>query len=102
MHEGEAGVRKAVFTVSLSKASTTTVKVNFAAVNGTATTPGDYALTAGTLTFAPNVTSMTIAVNINPDNATEGNETFSVNLSAPTGGAVISDGSGLGTIVNDD
>ena len=53
MAEGTGGVATAVFTVTLSAATTQTVTVAYATVNGTAIAPGDYASTAGTLTFAP-------------------------------------------------
>jgi chitinase len=43
----------------------------------------------------------TINVTVNGDATLEGNETFQVQLSAPVG-ATIADGTGLGTIVNDD
>ena len=101
VHEGDSGARSAVFTVSLSKASTATVKVNYATANATATKAGDYTRAAGTLSIAAGATSAVVKVAINPDNATEGNETFAVNLSAPSG-ATISDASGLGTIIDDD
>jgi hypothetical protein len=56
---------------------------------------------SGTLTFITDDTEETIAVQVNGDWSYEANETFSVNLSSPTF-AAISDGSGLGTILNDD
>ena len=101
VHEGDGGTRTAVFTVRMSKSSTSTVTVSFATANGSATQPGDYTAKSGTLSFAPGVTSMTVKVPVNPDNATEPNETFNVNLSGASG-ATITDAAGLGTIVNDD
>ena len=101
VHEGDAGPRTAVFTVSLSKASTSYVKVSFATANGTATKALDYTRTLGTLTFAPGATSMTVAVPIAPDDLAEGDEAFTVNLSAASG-ATITDASGIGTILDDD
>jgi hypothetical protein len=100
--EGNAGMTSAVFTVTLSQASTTPVTVDFATADGTATAPGDYAATSGTLTFAPGETTKTIAVSVNGDTLVEPDETFFVNLSNPTGGATIDDAQGEGTIVNDD
>jgi subtilisin-like proprotein convertase family protein len=61
----------------------------------------DYMSTAGTLTIPAGATSGNINVAINGDILVEAAETFTVNLSAPSG-ATIADGLGLGTITNDD
>ena len=91
------------FTVSLSQAGTSQITVRFDTANGTATTTdNDYTTTTGTLTFAVGETSKTITVGIVNDAKNEANETYNVNLTSPTGGATIADGSGLGTINNDD
>jgi hypothetical protein len=100
-NEGNSGTTAFVFTVTLSAASASTVTVNYATADGTATAPGDYASTSGTLTFAPGATTQTITVNVVGDTTPESNETFSVILSAPTN-ATIAAGTGTGTIVNDD
>ncbi|MCT0206108.1 type I secretion C-terminal target domain-containing protein, partial [Synechococcus sp. CS-1332] len=44
----------------------------------------------------------TVSVTINGDTVFEPNETFFLNLSAPTNGVTLADGQGLGTIFNDD
>lgn len=49
----------------------------------------DYSGTNGVLTFAPGDTNKTITVAITNDSTVETNESFSVILSAPTGGSVI-------------
>ncbi len=54
------------------------------------------------MTFAPGDTSKTVTVQVNGDTAVEPNETFNVNLSNATGNATILDGTGVGTITNDD
>jgi hypothetical protein len=80
------------------------VTVNFATANGAkfgATAPSDYLATSGTLTFNPGETTKTIDVTVNGDTVPEPNETFNVNLSGASG-ASIADGSGLGTVLNDD
>ena len=101
-NEGDSGTVDHVFTVSLSNASSQTVTVNYATADGSATTAGnDYAAASGTLTFAAGETSKTITVHANGDTTFEGDETFSVNLTAPTN-ASITTGTGTGTIVNDD
>ena len=56
---------------------------------------------SGTLTFNPGDQTKTIPVAVNGDTAVEMNETFSVNLSNPTG-ATLARAQGTGTIVNDD
>jgi CSLREA domain-containing protein len=96
-----AGTSNAVFTVTLSHPSNAPVTVDYQTADGTATAPADYnAVPVTTLTFAPNETSKTITVTVNFDNLTEGNETFTVNLSNPTGSATIADGTGTGTITD--
>jgi streptogramin lyase len=101
LNEGNGGTTPFVFTVTLSAASAVPVTVNFATADGTATAPSDYAATSGTLTFAPGVLTQTITVSVVGDLVVEPNETFTVNLSAPTN-ATIAIGTGTGTIVNDD
>ena len=99
--EGDAGTKTATFEVSLSAASGQTITTNFATSSGTATEGVDFEDATGALTFEPGQTTKTIAVTVNGDTVFEANETYHVNLSAPTN-ASIADGSGLGTIANDD
>ena len=99
--EGNTGTGAATFTVTLAPASTCTVTVRYATANGTAVTGSDYTAASGTLTFAPGQTSKTVTVNVAGDAVLEPNETFTLNLSAPTG-ATLFDGQGLGTILNDE
>ncbi len=87
--EGSGGTTIATFTVTLSSASPVTVTVDFATADGTATAPADYTATSGTLTFDPGQTSKPVSVVINGDLLDEPNETFFVNLSNPSRGAVI-------------
>lgn len=99
--EGNTGTRAATFTVSLSAASSQTVTVGYATGNDTATAGSDYQTASGTLTFAPGETSKTISALVNGDRLPEWNEAFLVNLSSPTN-AVINDGQGVGTIMDDE
>ncbi|RME23858.1 MAG: DNRLRE domain-containing protein [Candidatus Zixiibacteriota bacterium] len=99
--EGDSGSVSAVFTVTLSTAGVQTATVDYSTANGTAVAGTDYTAAGGTLTFAPGVTQQPLTVTVSGDTVVEGNETFFVNLSNP-GNAVISDGQGLGTIVDDD
>ena len=91
----------AVFTVSLSNVSGNTVTVDYAATDGSATSPGDYTLANGTLTFIPGVTTQTITVNITDDAVSEPIENYTINLSNATNGT-ITDAVGLGTIIDED
>jgi probable HAF family extracellular repeat protein len=100
-NEGKSGTTAFTFTVQLSVAPTTPVRVNFATANGSAAAGQDYAGTAGTLVFAPGERTKTVVVAVNGDRTREQDETFRVNLSAPDG-ATIFDAQGLGTIRNDD
>ncbi|PYQ65475.1 MAG: hypothetical protein DMF53_05440 [Acidobacteria bacterium] len=102
--EGNTGTTPANFTVTLSNASTSTITVTYQTANGTATAGSDYVAVAATvLTFTPGQTSKTVAVNVNGDTLNEGNETFNVNLTAPTpSGVTIAKATGVGTIVDDD
>ena len=100
--EGNSGTTAFVFTVSLSNASAQAITVNFATADGSATlADSDYQGGAGSVTFAPGTTSQTITVLVNGDTKFEPDETFTVNLSAAAN-ATIADGTGLGTIRNDD
>ncbi|UQR67991.1 Ig-like domain-containing protein [Bradyrhizobium sp. C-145] len=90
----------ATFTVSLSAASGQSVSVQYATANGTADA-SDYAPASGTVTFAPGEVSKTFTVATTNDLLDEPNETFTVNLNAPTN-ATISDGVGIATILDND
>jgi CSLREA domain-containing protein len=89
------------FNVTLSGPSASTVTVDYATADGTATAGSDYAATSGTLTFTPGVTSGTINVTVTNDALNEPGETFTVNLSNPAN-AAIGDTQAIGTIANDD
>jgi hypothetical protein len=99
--EGNSGTRAATFTATLSAASTEPVTVAYATADGTAAAGSDYRTASGTLTIPAGQTTGTIAVPVNGDRLREANETFFVNLGAATN-AVIADGRGVGTIVDDE
>jgi hypothetical protein len=99
--EGNGGTVGASFPVTLSTTSGKTVSVNYAAANGTAVAPEDFAASSTTLTFAPGETSKIAVVPVNGDTAVEPDETFSVGLSSPVN-VTIADGQAVGRIVNDD
>jgi hypothetical protein len=91
----------ASFTVSLSKAATSAVSVNFATFNGTAFIVEDYVAKTGTISFTTGETSKTITVQINDDSLIEAEETFGLKLSNANG-LTIADDFGVGTIVSND
>jgi hypothetical protein len=99
--EGDAGTNDLTFTVSLSRAALQTVTVDFATANGTATSGSDYDPATGSLSFSPGETAKTVTVKVRGDTLDEPNETLLVNLSNPDR-ALIRDGQGVGTIVDDD
>jgi hypothetical protein len=99
--EGNTGSNMMSFTVTLSAASSTTIAVDYATADGTATAGTDYQPTSGTLTFNPGETSKTVTVAIMGDTTPEPDETLFLNLSNPVN-AGIADGQGQGTILNDD
>jgi len=99
--EGNSGTTSYVFTVTKTGATAVTASVSFATADGSAIQPGDYTSNSGTLTFLAAETTKDITVLVKGDTVYETNETFGVNLSAPSQ-ATLADGSGTGTIQNDD
>ncbi len=97
--EPTSGTYQAVFAVSLTPASGKTVTVTYATAAGTATAGLDYQVASGMLTFTPGVIQQPITVTVNSDKSDEHDETFFVNLQK-AGGALISTGSGRGTIID--
>ena len=91
------------FAVTLSRASSETVTVDYATANGSARAGSDYTQATGTLTFAVGETATTVAVAVLDDAIDEGEETFKLTLTNASGGDVwIDDGDATGTIVNID
>lgn len=106
--ETDTGTVNADFTVSLSAASSQTVRVNyfttpsFLTTFGTDATKGlDFEHVADTLTFLPGETSKIISITVKGDLLDEIEQSFHVILTTPIN-AAISDGKGLGTIVDND
>jgi Calx-beta domain len=100
-NEGNAGTTPFTFNVTLSAVSAATVTVNYASADGTATAGSDYAAISGSVIFAPGTTTQPVTVLVNGDVLVEPNETFVVNLTAPTN-ATVAVAQGTGTIINDD
>ena len=93
------------FAVTLSPATDRPVTVNWAASTSGGNTASANDLsgtTSGSLTFAANETSKTIAVSTVQDEVYEANETFTVTLSGPANAVLGTDRAATGTITNDE
>ena len=108
LYEGNSGVGKATFTVTLSTASDSIVAVDYATRDSSAKSGSDYVGTSGTLSFEPGELTKTIDVLISGDEVYEPNEIFRLSLSNPSNadldlsGSVIKGYEALFTITNDD
>jgi hypothetical protein len=77
----------ALITIARSGSLAGTVTVQFSTTDGTAVDGLDYTGVNRTLTFAPAVRTVTVAVPILNDTEAEGNETVNLMLTSPGGGA---------------
>jgi uncharacterized repeat protein (TIGR03806 family) len=100
--EGDSGQSSLQFTLSLSTVAGDTVTVDYATNPGTATSGDDFSATNGTATFVAGDTSESFSVSVTGDTDEESDEIFTVILSNVTGDAAIADGTGVGTILDDD
>ncbi|MGA0606690.1 Calx-beta domain-containing protein [Phenylobacterium sp. VNQ135] len=104
--EGNAGATGFSYTVARTGSTANASTVNWS-LSGSGSNPATAAdfqgnvLPSGTLTFAAGETSKTIVVNVAGDTAVEGNETFTLTLSGPSG-ATLGQATATGTITNDD
>jgi Glycosyl hydrolases family 16/Calx-beta domain len=88
--------------VTLSKASTTNVLVNFATLDGTAAAGIDFTgKTNGELVFAPGETAKIISISTNGDDIKEADETFQILLLNPVNATIVRDRA-TATLKNDD
>ncbi|UUR08366.1 Calx-beta domain-containing protein [Sphingomonas glaciei] len=101
--EGDAGAADMVLTVTRTGGSDGAVSASWSvSLDGTAGSTDLGSPLSGTVSFAAGQTSAVIRVPVIGDLVAEANETFSVRLSAPTGGASLGDATGVGTVRNDD
>jgi uncharacterized protein len=105
--EGNSGTSAITFTVSRGSDSNVAASVDYritlpGGAGGASASDFSSPVLTGTLNFGPNEFSKTITLQIAGDTVNEPNETFTVELANATNGAGIADGSGTGTIVNDD
>ena len=97
--EGEGALL--AFAVTLDRAATGTVAVDYATADGTAPAGADYTATSGTLTFRAGESSQTIEVAVLDDSHDESEETLTLTLSNASGGR-LTDARATGTIENTD
>ncbi len=91
---GTASISEAAGTATVSVSRTLgsvgAVTVNYTSANGTATAGSDYSAVSGSLSWsAGDSASKSFTVPISNDSAAEANETISLSLSTPGGGAVL-------------
>ena len=89
------------FAVTLSRAASGTVTVDYTTRDGTAKAGEDYEHTRSTLSFAAGELEKTVSVPLLDDALDEGEETFTLKLTGAQG-AAIADGEATGTIENSD
>ena len=91
------------FAVTLSRAASGPVSVDYATKDGTAAAGADYTAASGTLTFAAGETEKTVSVPLLDDSIDEGKEMFTLELSNPQGAFLRAmHREAKGTIKNDD
>ena len=89
------------FAVTLSRAASAALTVDYATADGSAHAGDDYRAARGTLKFRAGESSQTIEVTVLDDAHDEGEETLALRLSNPSGGR-LADGEATGTIANHD
>ena len=99
VEEGDGAILS--FVVSLSRAALSTVTIDYATSDGTATADDDYTPAYGTLHIGTGESSGAIEVSVEDDLHNEGNETLTVTLSNPSAGR-LADATATGTIENHD
>ena len=102
--EGDVGSSSLDFVVSLSRAASTDVTVDYATSDGSATTAdNDYVTTpTTTLTLPAGSTSETISVVVNNDDRVELDETVHLDVSNISSNATLGTTQAVGTIINND
>lgn len=102
MAEGNSGTTVFPFSVTLEKAQSQEVVVNYNTMEMSAKAGEDFeAVSNGVLRFAPGETEKKININVVTDTNREGDDEFQVKLTSTNIG-MFAKGSGKGTIVNDD
>lgn len=99
--EGDGPGTSLVFIITQSRPQPVARAVPWSTAAGSATAPEDFAAASGTAVFPPGVTAVDVAVGVVGDRVDESDETMELRLGNPPTGRV-EDGSGTGTIVDDD
>jgi arylsulfatase A-like enzyme len=99
--EGTDTSTTASFVASLSSISGRDVTLEYVTTDDSAVAPGDYTALSGTVTIPPGGSTAEILVPVSADPMDEDDETFSLQITEATG-AIVADGQGLGTILDDD
>lgn len=108
LSEGDSGTREIVFTVTRSDGTAGGVSATWTLNLGSGTGAADASdfaadlVRTGTVTFAEGATTAQIRLPVLGDTVFEGDESFSVTLSDPQGGATLTRAVATGTITNDD
>ncbi|WP_375427102.1 Calx-beta domain-containing protein [uncultured Sphingomonas sp.] len=106
--EGNGGATDIVFTVTRADGSDGAVSASYSVAFGMGAgqaSAADFApgfAATGTVSFVAGQTIATVRLPVAGDTAFEADEAFTVELSAPQGGAALGDAVATGTIVNDD
>lgn len=79
-----------------------TVTARFTAANGSATAQADFTARDSVVTFGPGITSQSVTITIHEDTEVEGDETVSLYLQEPSGGASLSTRSATLIITDND
>jgi hypothetical protein len=101
--EGDVNETAYFIPVTLDRAPSGTVTVDYTTIDGTATIANnDYNSSTGTLTFDANTLTQNVPIVIQGDTEDEGAESFTIKLSNITGFAQFSNDTAIITISNDD
>ena len=99
--ETDGAAANAVFNVTLSQASTSTVTVEYTTVDGSAVSNDDFAAVSGSVVFAPGETTQTVTVPLASDTAAEFTERFFLQLFNPVN-ALLVDGFATAVVTDND
>lgn len=103
VYEGDNGDRKAVFEIHLSQAHEKNLTFAFRTADITAKNGSDYIGKTGTVTILAGQTVAAVTVDLVEDQRLEGDETFSLIVTPPSGGVIKNVvTAGRATIANDD
>ena len=101
--EGHSGARAVNFTIALTRDAPGRNLVNYQTVAGTATAGSDFTARSGQVALSTKGHSAVVSVQLLPDAAVEGDESFNLEITSVVGSALVSpDPNGTATIRDDD